>query len=93
MKKLTGRRDDRPDSAFKCGDFLEFETVFLENREDEPNILSEINQLDEPYITPASGNKSDEKSLTCIIEYDNDRTLEIKEEVIHGMISFVINLS
>ncbi|XP_033231807.1 zinc finger protein PLAG1-like [Belonocnema kinseyi] len=87
LKKLTGRPGGGPDSAVNCDDFLEFETVFLDNRGDEPNILPEINQLDETCITAAFGNNSDEKSLTCIIEYDHDKTLEIKEEIIHDQLT------
>ncbi|XP_033231803.1 zinc finger protein 184-like [Belonocnema kinseyi] len=83
-KKSTDRPDSAPYTVLHCSEFLEFETVFVKQEKEEQNAISEGNQLDEPCITTkiSSGNNSSAKDLPCLIEYDNDESLDIKEEVI-----------
>ncbi|XP_033231779.1 GDNF-inducible zinc finger protein 1-like [Belonocnema kinseyi] len=45
---------------------------------------SERYQPEEKYLANASDINSNAKFLICIIEYENDTTLEIKEEIIEG---------
>ncbi|XP_033231777.1 zinc finger protein 429-like [Belonocnema kinseyi] len=67
------------------GHFMKFETVFVNHERAETSIICEGNPLDIKYIsTEISSHKSDAKISTCMIEYEHDTTLEIKEEIIHG---------
>lgn len=93
--KSTGKLEDGSYSSLHCGDFLEFQTVLLKHEREEHDLLSEINQLDEKCIATegSSHNNSDSKSSTCIIEYDNDKNLELKEEIIKGVTRFLIKIS
>ncbi|XP_033231866.1 zinc finger protein 189-like [Belonocnema kinseyi] len=58
-------------------------TNVLRNQREERNLISEINQLDEIRITTHISSAKYSGTKTSI-EYDNDETLEIKEEIIQG---------
>ncbi|XP_033210166.1 zinc finger protein 585B-like [Belonocnema kinseyi] len=56
----------------------------MKHEKEEHNLPFYENQLDEKYITTEilPANNSETKTLTCVVEYDIDDTLEIKEEII-----------
>ncbi|XP_033231809.1 zinc finger protein 646-like [Belonocnema kinseyi] len=71
LKKSTRSPKGGPYSTLQCGDFSEFEHLFSKRERKEHNLFSESNQFD-----------SDAKSLAYRVEYENNESLEIKEEIV-----------
>ncbi|XP_033210162.1 zinc finger imprinted 3-like [Belonocnema kinseyi] len=82
--KSTKKLEDEPYSDLHGDGFLGFQTVFLKHESEEQGPPSDINQLYDKCISTegSSHNKSNAKSSAYIIEYDNDKNVEIKEEII-----------
>lgn len=66
--------------------------ISLGHPREELNLIPERNQFDEKPIATeiTSGDNSDAKTF---IKYENDENLEIKEEILQGMNSFVMKIS
>ncbi|XP_033231800.1 zinc finger protein 98-like [Belonocnema kinseyi] len=78
--KLVGE----PFSVLRSTEFSKFKTVFVKQEEEEHNLIYGGMQIDKNSITTeiSSANNFRAKDLSCLIEYDNDESLDIKEEII-----------
>ncbi|XP_033231781.1 zinc finger protein with KRAB and SCAN domains 5-like [Belonocnema kinseyi] len=82
-KKSAERPDGKARSVLHTGQYLGFETVFVKPEIEEHSLICEGNPLDvKSMATKILSHKSDGKISTCMIEYDQDAKLEIKEEII-----------
>ncbi|XP_033210157.1 zinc finger protein 91-like isoform X2 [Belonocnema kinseyi] len=88
FKSFSEKSAERPDggqhSALHSGDFLKIKTFFVKQEREDHNIFFDENQLDEKFITTEilPANNSDANNSTCMVAYDIDETLEIKQEFI-----------
>ncbi|XP_033208482.1 zinc finger protein 567-like [Belonocnema kinseyi] len=83
--KSTEILDGGLHSTLHSGYIFEFKTDFVKHEKKDHSLICKGNLLEETSVaTKISSHNSDDKTLNCMIEYDQDTTLEIKEEIIQG---------